>query len=72
MASTLQKSVIHNILPQEIFVKILKKVNFECISLARLTCKQWKRVIDAFKIVKAISGEFYHILEMKSEYQSRY
>ena len=48
---------IHEILPQEIFVMILKKLGYKTIVNSRSTCHHWKNVIDDFKIVKIILSE---------------
>ena len=63
---------IHEILPPEIFEKILKILGFKSIKAAQLTCKQWKKFIDDFKLVEAVSCKFnsMHILrEIKCRYQ---
>ena len=54
----LKIALIHEILPTEIFVIILKKLGSKSISFARLTCKKWKKVIDDFGLVKAAMGKF--------------
>ena len=41
---------IHEIIPKEILVMILRKLNLKSISLARRTCKHWNEVIYDFKI----------------------
>ena len=41
---------IHEVIPQEILVMILKKLCLKSIGIARGTCKKWKNVIDDFKI----------------------
>ena len=46
---------IHEKLPIEIFVKILRLLNFNDVSLARRTCKDWKNIIDKFELVEAAS-----------------
>ena len=46
---------IHEILPPEIFEKILKILGFKSIKAAQHTCKQWKKFIDDFKLVEAVS-----------------
>ena len=50
-AKKLKASPIHEILPQEIFIMILKKLDFQSVSIARGTCKQWKNFIEVFKLV---------------------
>ena len=52
----------HDILPTEIFIMILKKLNYKSICLARVICKQWKKVIDNFKIVDACMAKTYVII----------
>ena len=46
---------IHEKLPIEIFVKILRLLNFNDVCLARRTCKDWKNIIDKFELVEAAS-----------------
>ena len=52
-AKRLKLSPIHETLPNEIFVKILKMLGYKSIKIALATCKRWKQVIDNFKIVEA-------------------
>ena len=54
----LRLAVIHDTLPTEIFVKILKLLDFNNILLARRTCKDWKRIIDVFKLVKEAARKY--------------
>ena len=51
------ESIIHEILPIEIFEKALKKLGYKSLKTARLTCKQWKKVIDDFKLVEQASSK---------------
>ena len=62
MAKTFKVVPIHEILPQEIFHTILKKLSYKSICLARLTCKEWKEFIDDFKIVDACMAKTYVII----------
>ena len=62
MAKTLKVTTIHDILPTEIFNMILKKLNYKSICIARVICKQWKKVIDNFKIVDACMAKTYVII----------
>ena len=64
MAKTkvLKVKPIHDILPTEIFNMILKKLNYKSICLARVVCKQWKKVIGNFKIVDACMAKTYVII----------
>ena len=50
--------VIHEIIPIEIFVMILKKLGYKSLGNARLTCKKWKKVIDDFGLMKPALGKF--------------
>ena len=59
------KIVPHEILPKEIFVKILKKLSYNSIIDARSTCQQWKNIIDNFNILKVILSK-YHFLQFKN------
>ena len=44
-ATTLNVSTIHEILPTEIFVDILKRLDFKSITNAKGACKEWKKII---------------------------
>ena len=52
------KIVIHKVLPNEIFVMILKKLCYKSINLARSTCSHWRNVIDSFNLVEEIWGKY--------------
>ena len=55
----LKMSVIHEILPLEVFQKmILKKLGYKIIRVARGVCQTWKRIIDDFKLVEEASCKF--------------
>ena len=54
----LKLAAIHELIPTEILVMILKKLGFKSLSFARLTCKEWKKVIDDFGLAKAALGKF--------------
>ena len=60
---------IHEIIPPEVFVKILKKLAFKKIGCARGICRQWKIIIDAhFPIVKAACSKYsFHDLMLKEK-----
>ena len=49
---------IHEILPQEILVMILKKLGYDSITVARSTCQNWKKVIDDFKLMKVAESKY--------------
>ena len=46
---------IHKILPKEIFVNILKRLDVKSIINAKRTCKNWKKIIEDFKLVEEAS-----------------
>ena len=54
-AKRMKLAAIHEILPQEIFVMILKKLRHKSITVAMGTCKHWKKVIEDFNLVKIAS-----------------
>ena len=54
-ATTLNVSTIHEILPTEIFVDILKRLDFKSITNAKGACKEWKKIIENFKLVEEAS-----------------
>ena len=52
----LKLSVIHEVLPLEVFQKmILKKLGYKSIKVARGVCQTWKKIIDDFKLVENAS-----------------
>ena len=51
-------AAIHEILPTEIFVMILKKLGYKSLGKAKLTCREWKKVIDNFGLRKFAIGKF--------------
>ena len=55
MAEATNSKEIHEILPTEIFVNILKRLDFKSIVNAKRTCKNWKKIIEDFKLVEEVS-----------------
>ena len=51
-------SMIHEFLPVEVFVNILKKLDFKSIVVAKRICKRWKEVIEEFGLVEMVSSKF--------------
>ena len=51
--------VIHEVLPNEIFIMILKKLSYSSINISRETCKHWKGIIDRFELVKAVMFKYF-------------
>ena len=49
--------VIHEALPREIFVMILRNLSYKSINVARGTCTHWRDIIKNFKLVKEIWGK---------------
>ena len=41
---------IHDVLPEEIFVMILKKLDYKSLIISRDTCARWRAVIDGFEL----------------------
>lgn len=54
----LTEAVIHDLLPKEMLVKILKELDYKSICIARRTCKFWNEVIVKFEVVKFVSCKF--------------
>ena len=52
---------IHEVLPKEIMVIILKKLDYTSIKVAKGTCKKWKEIIDDFRLVENASCMFTYI-----------
>ena len=42
---------IHEVLPEEIFVMILKKLDYNSLTISRDTCTKWRAVIDGFELL---------------------
>ena len=49
---------IHEVLPTEVLVNILKRLDFKSIMNAKRTCKEWKKIIEDFKLVEAATSKF--------------
>ena len=49
---------IHEILPQEIFVMILKNLGFKSVTISRRVCHFWNRIIIDFQLTEAASRKF--------------
>ena len=47
----LNPSTIHDVLPQEIFVMVLRFLDYRSINTARGTCKTWRSIIDQFHLI---------------------
>ena len=45
------------ILPKEILVMIFKKLGYKSLSLARDSCKNWRKVIDDFNLLEPASSK---------------
>ena len=48
----LKISCINEILPDEIMILILKKLNYKSLSYVRSTCRRWKDIIHGFDLLK--------------------
>ena len=49
---------IHEILPQEIIVMILKNLGFKSVTISRRVCHYWNRIIVDFQLAEAASSNF--------------
>ena len=56
-AEMMNASTIHEILPVEVFVNILKKLDFKSIVAAKSSCKAWKAIIEEFGLVERASSK---------------
>ena len=45
------------ILPKEILVMIFKKLGYKSLSVARDSCKTWRKVIDDFNLLEPASSK---------------
>ena len=50
-AKKLKLAMVHEIIPEEIFVMILKKLDFKNLAIARGVCSKWRSVIDGFELL---------------------
>ena len=58
---TSKSSPIH-VLPPELLITILKKLNYKSICHARLTCKQWQKMIKNFKLAEISMAKTFGII----------
>ena len=49
---------INKILPSEMLVKILEKLDIKSILLAKQTCMHWRDIINEFELVEKASSKF--------------
>ena len=50
-AKKLKLATIHEIIPEEIFVMILKKLDFKSLTMIRDICITWRRIVDGFELL---------------------
>ena len=56
----LKPATIHEIFPEEIFVMILKKLDYKSLAMARDACTRWRNVIDGFGLLSLKNfGKFF-------------
>ena len=53
----IKSAPIHEILPQEILVKIFKKLGLKSVTLAGSVCKYWNRIIAGFELIEEVSSK---------------
>ena len=51
----LKFAAMHEVLPQEIVVMIFKKLGYKSLDQARDTCKNWRKIINNFKLLEKAS-----------------
>ena len=51
-------SLMNKVLPIEILKKILEKLDFRSVCLARQTCKYWNEIICKLKVAEKVSSKF--------------
>ena len=51
--------LINKVLPSEMLVKILKKLDFKSLSFAKQTCMRWRDIIHEFELVEKASSKFH-------------
>ena len=62
-------AVIHEILPKEMFVKILKMLDFKSLCIAKGTCQDWKCIIEF--LVKEISGKYFIEINITEDFSQK-
>ena len=50
--------LINKVLPSEMLVKILKKLDLKSLSFAKQTCMRWRDIIHEFELVEKASSKF--------------
>ena len=50
-----------DILPTELWKKILKNLDYVSLGFAKQTCKRWKDIVDVFELVQRASGKFCYL-----------
>ena len=64
----MKHAAIHEILPNEIFEKILKNLGYKDIQSARNACVQWRKVVDGVKLMKIIKCKFDRIFSSQLDF----
>ena len=68
-AKKLKLAMVHEIIPEEIFVMILKKLDFKNLAIARGVCSKWRSVIDGFELLSLENLCKYYQLSFYSMFQ---
>ena len=50
--------LINQVLPIEMFKKILEKLDIKSLFFTKQTCKHWKKIVDEFKLVEKVSSKY--------------
>ena len=46
-----------DVLPTELWKKILKNLDYLSLGFAKQTCKRWNEIVDVFELVQRASGK---------------
>ena len=57
--SKLEITEINQVLPTEILMKILQRLDIPSLCVARQTCKRWKEIIDGFELVEEACSKYF-------------
>ena len=50
--------IINQVLPIEMFKKILEKLDIKSLCITKQTCKHWKKIVDELKLVEKASSKY--------------
>ena len=50
--------IINQVLPIEMFKKILEKLDIKSLCIIKQTCKHWKEIVDEFELIQKASSKY--------------